>query len=72
MFERRVAALLFVLPSLLFLAIFVVYPIISAFYLSLHRYNLLEPPVWDGLGRYRLLLEDVALSKRSATPLSSR
>lgn len=58
MFERRVAALLFVLPSLLFLAIFVVYPIIDAFYLSLHRYNLLEPPVWDGLGRYRLLLED--------------
>jgi multiple sugar transport system permease protein len=58
MFERRLAALLFVLPSLLFLAVFVVYPIINAFYLSLHRYNLLEPPVWDGLGRYRLLLED--------------
>lgn len=58
MFERRLAALLFVLPSLLFLALFVVYPIIDAFYLSLHRYNLLEPPVWDGLGRYALLLDD--------------
>ncbi|MEZ4713711.1 MAG: sugar ABC transporter permease [Caldilineaceae bacterium] len=58
MFERRLAALLFVLPSLIFLALFVVYPIVSAFYLSLHRYNLLEPPVWDGLGRYWLLLED--------------
>ena len=58
MFDRRLAALLFVLPSLLFLAIFVVYPIIDAFYLSLHRYDLLTPPVWDGLGRYRLLFDD--------------
>ncbi|MEZ4680937.1 MAG: sugar ABC transporter permease [Caldilineaceae bacterium] len=58
MFERRMAAMLFVLPSLLFLAIFVVYPIIDAFYLSLHRYDLLTPPIWDGLGRYRLLFDD--------------
>lgn len=63
MFERRFAAFMFVLPSLLFLAVFVVYPIISAFYLSLHRYNLLEPPVWDGLGRYLLLMEDVRFYK---------
>lgn len=63
MFERRLAALFFVLPSLFFLAVFVVYPIISAFYLSLHRYNLLEPPIWDGLGRYRLLLEDTRFFK---------
>jgi multiple sugar transport system permease protein len=58
MAERRMAALLFVLPSLLFLAIFVVYPIVNAFYLSLHRYDLLTPPIWDGLGRYRLLFDD--------------
>ncbi len=63
MFERQLAAYLFVLPSLLFLAIFVVYPIVSAFYLSLHRYNLLEPPVWDGIGRYALLLEDTRFFK---------
>ncbi|MBI3961066.1 MAG: sugar ABC transporter permease [Chloroflexi bacterium] len=61
--ERRLAALLFVLPSLLFLAVFVVYPIVNAFYLSLHRYNLLEPPVWNGLGRYQLLLEDARFLK---------
>ena len=63
MFERRLAGLLFVLPSLIFLLLFVVYPIISAFYLSLHRYNLLEPPVWDGLSRYALLLDDVRFFK---------
>lgn len=58
MFERRLAGYLFILPSLLFLLVFVIYPILSAFYLSLHRYNLIEPPVWDGLNRYWLLLED--------------
>lgn len=58
MFERRLAGYLFVLPSLLFLAIFVVYPILNAFYLSLHRYTLLEAPVWNGLTNYWLLLED--------------
>lgn len=58
MVERRLAGLLFVLPSLLFLAIFVVYPIFSAFYLSLHRYTLLEPPVWNGIFNYQLLVDD--------------
>jgi len=56
--ERRLAGYFFVLPSLLFLAIFVVYPILSAFYLSLHRYTLLEAPVWNGLTNYGLLLDD--------------
>lgn len=58
MFERRLAAILFVLPSLLFLAVFVIYPIFSAFHLSLHRYSLLEAPVWDGFANYQRLLED--------------
>jgi ABC-type sugar transport system permease subunit len=63
MFERQLAGVIFVLPSLLFLLLFVVYPIISAFYLSFHRYNLLEAPVWDGFGRYILLLEDARFLK---------
>jgi multiple sugar transport system permease protein len=57
-FQQRLAAYLFVLPSLLFLAVFVIYPILSAFYLSFHRYTLLEPPVWRGLDNYRDLLDD--------------
>lgn len=58
MFERRLAGYFFVLPSLLFLGVFVVYPILSAFYLSLHRYTLLEAPVWNGLTNYGLLVDD--------------
>jgi multiple sugar transport system permease protein len=57
-FQRRLAAYLFILPSLLFLAVFVVYPILSAFWLSLHRYTLLEPPVWIGFTHYFSLLDD--------------
>ncbi len=63
MFERRLAAYLFVLPSLLFLAVFVVYPIVSAFYLSLHRYDLIQAPIWDGFNRYALLYEDTRFFK---------
>lgn len=58
MAERRLAAFCLVLPSLLFLAIFVVYPIANAFFLSLHRYNLLEAPVWHGLTNYQQLADD--------------
>jgi multiple sugar transport system permease protein len=58
MWERRLAGYLFILPSLLFLVIFVVYPILSAFWLSLHRYSLLEPPAWAGLTNYANLLGD--------------
>lgn len=58
MFERRLAGFLFILPSLFFLLLFVVYPILSAFYLSFHRYDLIQAPVWDGFGRYALLLDD--------------
>lgn len=63
MFDRQLAGYLFILPSLLFLAIFVIYPILSAFWLSLHRYNLIQAPVWDGINRYALLYEDVRFFK---------
>jgi multiple sugar transport system permease protein len=61
--QQRLAAYLFILPSLIFLLIFVVYPIISAFWLSFHRYTLLEPPVFNGLTNYQLLLEDSRFRK---------
>jgi multiple sugar transport system permease protein len=56
--RQRYAAYLFVLPSLLFLALFVVYPIVTALYFSFTRYTLLEPPVWIGVSHYADLLAD--------------
>jgi multiple sugar transport system permease protein len=48
---------IFVLPSLVFFAIFSFYPIFNAFYLSLHKKNLLSlrPPKFIGVDNYEYL-----------------
>ncbi len=63
LYRQQLAGYVFILPSMLFLALFVVYPIVSAFYLSFTRYTLLERPVWLGLDHYRALLEDPRFAK---------
>jgi multiple sugar transport system permease protein len=63
LYRQDVAGYVFILPSMLFLAVFVIYPILSAFYLSFHRYTLLEPPAWRGLDHYFELLEDPRFAK---------
>jgi multiple sugar transport system permease protein len=63
LYRQQLAGYVFILPSMLFLAIFVVYPIVSAFYLSFHRYTLLEPPTWLGFDHYRALLDDPRFTK---------
>jgi len=63
MHKQRYAAYLFVLPSLMFLAVFVVYPIFAALYFSFHRYTLIEAPVWLGLDYYVNLLDDKRFMK---------
>lgn len=68
--QRRLAAYLFILPSMAFLLLFVIYPIISAFWLSFHRYALLEPPVWRGLGNYIDLMGDPRFFKALGNTLS--
>lgn len=56
--KQHYAAYMFVLPSLLFLLVFVVYPIAGALYFSFHKYTLIEPPVWLGPDHYINLLDD--------------
>ena len=57
------AAWLFMAPSLLILAVFVVYPMSQALYLSFTDYDVLTPAEWVGLGNYRELLEDEAFRR---------
>lgn len=64
--RRQYWGLVFVLPTVLFFAIFYIYPIISGFYLSLTQFALLKPPIWVGLDNYRNLLGD-PLFRRSIT-----
>ncbi|GAB2669702.1 carbohydrate ABC transporter permease [Kribbella swartbergensis] len=49
------AAYLFIAPAIIGFTVFVVYPLIRSFYLSLTRYNGLTDPVFVGLGNFRRL-----------------
>jgi multiple sugar transport system permease protein len=48
----------FLLPSLIGMTVFIVYPILSSFWLSFHDWNLLRPPEFVGLENFQELLGD--------------
>jgi multiple sugar transport system permease protein len=54
------AAWAFMLPSLAILAVFIVYPMTQALYLSFTEYSILEPARWVGLSNYQRLMSDPA------------
>lgn len=56
--RRTTTALLFLAPSLAVLAVFTLWPMVQAAYLSLTQYNLLTPPKWIGLENYIKLAQD--------------
>lgn len=49
---------LFLLPALVLLGIFVVYPIAAVIYYSFTDYDIVRPPVWVGLENFQRLLSD--------------
>src|SRR5262245_36544459 len=59
-YRRRLSltGLIFVLPALVYFAFFAFWPMLNAFYLSLHEYDLLSPKRWVGLAQYQSLLQD--------------
>ncbi len=48
-------AYLFVLPSVIFIGVFVIVPIVGALYYSFTNYDLLTPPEWIGLRNYQTI-----------------
>jgi multiple sugar transport system permease protein len=58
--RRAVTAWLFLAPSLAVLAVFMVYPMIQAAYLSMTDYNLIRAAEWVGLDNYVELFGDAA------------
>lgn len=50
--------LAFLLPSAVPMAMFIIYPMFGALWVSLHKWNLLSPMEWVGLGNYAKLLQD--------------
>ncbi|HEY4266577.1 MAG TPA: sugar ABC transporter permease [Galbitalea sp.] len=67
--SQRRAAWTFLAPSLLVLAVFVVYPIGQALYLSFTNYSVLTPPEWAGLDNYVKLFSDPAAGNAIANTL---
>jgi multiple sugar transport system permease protein len=56
--RRGATTFSFVAPALLGIAIFFVYPLISAIYFSFTRFDLLSVPQWVGLENYRRMAGD--------------
>lgn len=52
--KKEVAGFLFVVPSILFVFSFMLYPLAYSFYISLHKYNFVydKEPLFIGLGNY--------------------
>ncbi len=58
MARRQHWGLVFVLPTVIFFAVFFLYPILSGIYYSFTNFTLLRPPVWVGVQNYLDLLKD--------------
>jgi multiple sugar transport system permease protein len=56
--RHRLTVASFMAPAVLGIAVFLVYPLLSALYFSFTKFNLLSPPVWVGLDNYRFMAED--------------
>ncbi|NCB02617.1 MAG: sugar ABC transporter permease, partial [Spirochaetia bacterium] len=49
---------IFILPTLIFFSVFLIYPMINAFYLSVQSWNLLGPKTFVALENFKNLLQD--------------
>jgi putative chitobiose transport system permease protein len=56
--KLRPTPYLFLLPALVVLGVFVLYPIIAVIYYSFTDYNIVRPPVWIGLENFQNLIGD--------------
>lgn len=65
MYENRRLGLLFVLPFLLGVLLFKLFPFVMSFALSFTQYDLMEPPTYVGLDNYREMLSDDPLFRKS-------
>ena len=56
--KEQAVGLLMVLPALLLLAVFFLYPLGNSFWMSFHKWPLLGKPKWVGLDNYIWMLQD--------------
>jgi multiple sugar transport system permease protein len=56
--RRGLTTLSFLAPALIGIAVFFLYPLLSAVYFSFTKFDLLSVPQWVGLGNYRRMADD--------------
>ncbi|HEV7963831.1 MAG TPA: sugar ABC transporter permease, partial [Actinoplanes sp.] len=56
--SRNLTTLSFLAPALIGIAVFFLYPLVSAVYFSLTKFDLLSVPQWVGLDNYRRMADD--------------
>lgn len=56
--RRRATPYLFLVPALVLLGVFVLYPIIAVVYYSFTEYDIVRPPVFIGLDNFARLIDD--------------
>ena len=56
--RKNLTILSFLAPALIGIAVFFVYPLISAVYFSLTKFDLLSVPQWVGLANYKRMADD--------------
>src|SRR5579871_5175892 len=61
--EEARAGLIFVSPFIIGFLLFTAYPLIASLYLSFTTYDVINPPVWIGLGNFQKMLTDERFSK---------
>lgn len=61
--EEGLAGLVFVSPFLIGFLIFTAAPMVMSLYFSFTRYDVINPPVWEGLENYRRMLNDERFTK---------
>lgn len=57
--QHTINGLLFTAPAIVGLALLTVYPLVASLYYSFCSYSALKPPIWVGLGNYRLIWRDL-------------
>ena len=65
MYENKRLGFLFVLPFVLGILLFKLFPFVASFALSFTQYDLIDPPEWVGLQNYRELFGDDPLFRKS-------
>jgi multiple sugar transport system permease protein len=61
--RHRITVFTLMLPTLIGIGAFFVYPLLSALYFSFTKFNLLNKPQWAGLKNYETMLHDANLLK---------